>query len=218
MTRLTIYGDFNCPFSALASARADVLLAAGGYEIDSRAPPATHGSCRIARSRLSARPPTSPPAPGSSPAGPTSSRSSPTARSRSRRSRRPSSRHPESSSSGGEIDDLEGDRGAVSAVRLRTARASRSRAASCARTGIPRSTSSRGLDVDRDATGTSSSTGPGGRQHRRALWGGGCRGPGPAAAHRRRRPGRARRGGAGARSGRRPHLPLIAGPPRRGRR
>jgi predicted DsbA family dithiol-disulfide isomerase len=26
---LTIYGDFNCPFSALASARADVLLALG---------------------------------------------------------------------------------------------------------------------------------------------------------------------------------------------
>ena len=37
MTRLTIYGDFNCPFSALASARADVLLAAGGHEIDWRA-------------------------------------------------------------------------------------------------------------------------------------------------------------------------------------
>ena len=37
MTRLTIYGDFNCPFSALASVRADVLLAAGGYEIDWRA-------------------------------------------------------------------------------------------------------------------------------------------------------------------------------------
>ena len=37
MTRLTIYGDFNCPFSALASARADVLLAADAYEIDWRA-------------------------------------------------------------------------------------------------------------------------------------------------------------------------------------
>ena len=37
MTRLTIYGDFNCPFSALASVRADVLLAAGAYEIDWRA-------------------------------------------------------------------------------------------------------------------------------------------------------------------------------------
>lgn len=37
MTRLTIYGDFNCPFSALASVRADVLLAAGGHEIDWRA-------------------------------------------------------------------------------------------------------------------------------------------------------------------------------------
>ena len=37
MTRLTIYGDFNCPFSALASARADVLLAAGGHELDWRA-------------------------------------------------------------------------------------------------------------------------------------------------------------------------------------
>jgi predicted DsbA family dithiol-disulfide isomerase len=37
VTRLTIYGDFNCPFSALASARVDVLLAAGGYEIDWRA-------------------------------------------------------------------------------------------------------------------------------------------------------------------------------------
>lgn len=29
MTKLTIYGDFNCPFSALASTRVDVLLAAG---------------------------------------------------------------------------------------------------------------------------------------------------------------------------------------------
>ena len=37
MERLTIYGDFNCPFSALASARADVLLAANEYEIDWRA-------------------------------------------------------------------------------------------------------------------------------------------------------------------------------------
>ena len=37
MTRLTIYGDFNCPFSALASVRADVLLAADAYEIDWRA-------------------------------------------------------------------------------------------------------------------------------------------------------------------------------------
>lgn len=38
MTRLTIYGDFNCPFSALASIRADVLLtAADAYEIDWRA-------------------------------------------------------------------------------------------------------------------------------------------------------------------------------------
>jgi 2-hydroxychromene-2-carboxylate isomerase len=35
--RLTIYGDFNCPFSALASARADVLLAAAAYAIDWRA-------------------------------------------------------------------------------------------------------------------------------------------------------------------------------------
>lgn len=37
MIRLTIYGDFNCPFSALASVRADVLLAAGACEIDWRA-------------------------------------------------------------------------------------------------------------------------------------------------------------------------------------
>jgi hypothetical protein len=37
MIRLTIYGDFNCPFSALASARADLLLAAGAHEIDWRA-------------------------------------------------------------------------------------------------------------------------------------------------------------------------------------
>ena len=37
MIRLTIYGDFNCPFSALASARADSLLAAGAHEIDWRA-------------------------------------------------------------------------------------------------------------------------------------------------------------------------------------
>jgi hypothetical protein len=29
MDRLRIYGDFNCPFSALASARADLLLDAG---------------------------------------------------------------------------------------------------------------------------------------------------------------------------------------------
>lgn len=36
MARLTIYGDFNCPFSALASARADALLAVG-YVIDWRA-------------------------------------------------------------------------------------------------------------------------------------------------------------------------------------
>lgn len=34
---LTIYGDFNCPFSALASTRADRLLAAGLHEIDWRA-------------------------------------------------------------------------------------------------------------------------------------------------------------------------------------
>ena len=33
---LTIYGDFNCPFSALASVRADVLLARG-HEIQWRA-------------------------------------------------------------------------------------------------------------------------------------------------------------------------------------
>jgi 2-hydroxychromene-2-carboxylate isomerase len=37
VTRLTIYGDFNCPFSALASVRADLLVAAGGYEIEWRA-------------------------------------------------------------------------------------------------------------------------------------------------------------------------------------
>jgi 2-hydroxychromene-2-carboxylate isomerase len=36
--RLVIYGDFNCPFSALASVRADALQAAGGeYEIEWRA-------------------------------------------------------------------------------------------------------------------------------------------------------------------------------------
>lgn len=37
MTWLTIHGEFNCPFSALASARADVLLAAGAHEIEWRA-------------------------------------------------------------------------------------------------------------------------------------------------------------------------------------
>ena len=37
MTRLTIYGDFNCPFSALASVRADVLLAASICAIEWRA-------------------------------------------------------------------------------------------------------------------------------------------------------------------------------------
>ena len=36
MTRLTIYGDFNCPFSALASVRADLLLGAD-WQIDWRA-------------------------------------------------------------------------------------------------------------------------------------------------------------------------------------
>jgi predicted DsbA family dithiol-disulfide isomerase len=35
--RLTIYGDFNCPFSALASARVDVLQAGAAYAIDWRA-------------------------------------------------------------------------------------------------------------------------------------------------------------------------------------
>jgi 2-hydroxychromene-2-carboxylate isomerase len=35
--RLTIYGDFNCPYSALASGRADLLLEAGHHEIDWRA-------------------------------------------------------------------------------------------------------------------------------------------------------------------------------------
>jgi len=34
---LTIYGDFNCPFSALASARADLLLATGTHELAWRA-------------------------------------------------------------------------------------------------------------------------------------------------------------------------------------
>lgn len=37
MTRLTIYGDFHCPFSALASVRADLLVASGGYDIEWRA-------------------------------------------------------------------------------------------------------------------------------------------------------------------------------------
>lgn len=38
MARLTIYGDFNCPFSALASVRADVLRAADdAYKIEWRA-------------------------------------------------------------------------------------------------------------------------------------------------------------------------------------
>lgn len=37
MIKLTIYGDFNCPFSALASARVDVLLAAGQHEVEWRA-------------------------------------------------------------------------------------------------------------------------------------------------------------------------------------
>jgi hypothetical protein len=35
-TRLMIYGDFNCPFSALASVRADRLLDAGAHEINWR--------------------------------------------------------------------------------------------------------------------------------------------------------------------------------------
>jgi predicted DsbA family dithiol-disulfide isomerase len=35
--RLTIYGDFNCPYSALASGRTDLLLEAAHHEIDWRA-------------------------------------------------------------------------------------------------------------------------------------------------------------------------------------
>ena len=34
---LTIYGDFNCPFSALASVRADLLLATGFHNVHWRA-------------------------------------------------------------------------------------------------------------------------------------------------------------------------------------
>ena len=37
MPSLTIYGDFNCPFSALASVRADLLVASGGYQVEWRA-------------------------------------------------------------------------------------------------------------------------------------------------------------------------------------
>jgi predicted DsbA family dithiol-disulfide isomerase len=37
VAELTIYGDFNCPFSALASVRSDVLIAAGTHAIDWRA-------------------------------------------------------------------------------------------------------------------------------------------------------------------------------------
>ena len=37
MPRLIIYGDFNCPFSALASVRADLLQDAGQSEIEWRA-------------------------------------------------------------------------------------------------------------------------------------------------------------------------------------
>ena len=37
MTRLIIYGDFNCPFSALASVRADRLMAGGAYDVEWRA-------------------------------------------------------------------------------------------------------------------------------------------------------------------------------------
>jgi predicted DsbA family dithiol-disulfide isomerase len=35
--KLVVYGDFNCPYSCLASARADVLVARGIAEIDWRA-------------------------------------------------------------------------------------------------------------------------------------------------------------------------------------
>jgi DSBA-like thioredoxin domain-containing protein len=34
---LVVYGDFNCPYSALASARVDVLLGTGDHEIEWRA-------------------------------------------------------------------------------------------------------------------------------------------------------------------------------------
>jgi predicted DsbA family dithiol-disulfide isomerase len=37
MAALVVYGDFNCPFSALASLRVDLLLAAGSHEVDWRA-------------------------------------------------------------------------------------------------------------------------------------------------------------------------------------
>ena len=88
-----------------------------------------------------------------------------------------------------------------------TDRASPSRAGSSGRTGPRRSSSStastsiatrRAPPVDR--SGRTSIARP--------LRGGGCRRPRSAAAHRRRRPGRAGRGGAGARSGRRPHRAL----------
>jgi predicted DsbA family dithiol-disulfide isomerase len=35
--RLVVFGDFNCPYSCLASARADVLVAQGRAEVDWRA-------------------------------------------------------------------------------------------------------------------------------------------------------------------------------------
>jgi predicted DsbA family dithiol-disulfide isomerase len=35
--RIVIYGDFNCPYSCLASARADALVEAGAAEVDWRA-------------------------------------------------------------------------------------------------------------------------------------------------------------------------------------
>lgn len=35
--KLIVYGDFNCPYSALASARVDALLASGSAEVEWRA-------------------------------------------------------------------------------------------------------------------------------------------------------------------------------------
>ena len=107
------------------------------------------------------------------------------------------------------IDDLEGDRGAVSAVRLQDG--TRIPIAG----GFVRPHWDPALDFVAQPRRRPRPRRPPARrqvrtdQHPGPLRSGGCRCPGPAAAHRRRRPGRARRGRAHPRPGGRAHRPLT---------
>ncbi len=106
------------------------------------------------------------------------------------------------------IDDLEGDRGAVSAVRLQdgTRIADRRRIRPPALGSGARVPRPPGRRPRPGRSPSRRSVGP--HEHRGAVRRGGCRGPGSAAADRRRRPGCARRRRADPRSRGRPHRPL----------